>query len=570
MSNFQNFQNNNNNNNQNNPNQIPFGMKVDPSSIQNISEIPIARKFQNISPLNNPLPSIPLTPKQPISKFQAAYNQTSQAKNLIQTRLNKLNYEKNLLRNFKQSFNPYNPDLQSIYNLRTLSNAKGQLANPSLYSHQFMDPIYYPLEMPISAEPVTLPKIEMGHPMNNKHRCGLGVEDLISLLALFKKNETKTVQAPPQQPIIYPPMPYFPPPDYDNFNKKKKKKIPVIPESTYKPAKKIGIKRDWWKLARDFVNVYLFFSTANKYAQFSKVRNSLISQKSKSIVQDVGVLKEWLISLEESFWEEFKIFTDLNVSFKNIDSQLKIQKESQKIIAMIKKFLENLISKSTKLQDIPERVQKIIYEYIKDRAYFPKKYLTTFQVYRIDFNFYGGTKSLNDEQIAMLLSFLLISGVAVQQILLHMKDVFIEFRNYPNIEISAKYIGSIMHYLVRDTFSNNPTMIREILALLNYYRNYHLYNEQVEKQEDIFNTGMAFIDNDEFAEFLIPENNITEFWNLNTAFVDTFKNYVYAWSNRLAKLIKLKYQKSDVNLLPKRRYQRPQDKSATYIEVDDD
>ena len=127
-----------------------------------------------------------------------------------------------------------------------------------------------------------------------------------------------------------------------------------------------------------------------------------------------------------------------------------------------------------------------------------------------------------------------------------------------------------MHYLVRDTFSNNPTMIREILALLNYYRNYHLYNEQVEKQEDIFNTGMAFIDNDEFAEFLVPENNITEFWNLNTAFVDTFKNYVYAWSNRLAKLIKLKYQKSDVNLLPKRRYQRPKDKTATYIEVDDD
>ena len=566
MSNFnpQNFNNNNNNNNNN----IPMGMKIDPSSIQNFSEIPIAKKFQNISQIN-PLPSIPLTPKQPISKFQQAYNQTNQAKNLIQTRLNKLNYEKNLLKNFKQSFNPYNPDLQSIYNLRTLSNAKGQLANPSLYSHQFMDPIYYPLEMPISAEPVTLPKIEMGHPMNNKHRCGLGIEDLLALLALFKKNETKTVQAPPQQPIIYPPMTYYPPPNYDD-NKKKKKKIPIIPESTYKQPKKIGIKRDWWKLARDFVNVYLFFSTANKYAQFSKVRNNLISQKSKSIVQDVGVLKEWLISLEESFWEEFKIFTDLNVSFKNIDSQLKIQKESQKIIAMIKKFLENLISKSTKLQDIPERVQKIIYEYIKDRAYFPKKYLTTFQVYRIDFNFYGGTKNLNDEQIAMLLSFLLISGVAVQQILLHMKDVFIEFRNYPNIEISAKYIGSIMHYLVRDTFSNNPTMIREILALLNYYRNYHLYNEQVEKQEDIFNTGMAFIDNDEFAEFLVPENNITEFWNLNTAFVDTFKNYVYAWSNRLAKLIKLKYQKSDVNLLPKRRYQRPQDKTATYIEVDDD
>ena len=56
---------------------------------------------------------------------------------------------------------------------------------------------------------------------------------------------------------------------------------------------------------------------------------------------------------------------------------------------MIRKYLENLISNSSKLQDIPERVQNIIYKYIKDKGYFPKKYLLSYQINSLDFNFYG-------------------------------------------------------------------------------------------------------------------------------------------------------------------------------------
>ena len=168
----------------------------------------------------------------------------------------------------------------------------------------------------------------------------------------------------------------------------------------------------------------------------------------------------------------------------------------------------------------------------------------------------------------MLVAFLIISGVTVQQILLHMKENFVEFRNYPNIDISGKYIGSIMHYLTRDTFNNNPTMLKEILALMNYYRNYHIYNKAVESQDDIFNNNMVFRDEDEFSDYLIDESSITEFWTLNSEFVETYKNYVYSWACRLGKLIRLKYQKSDPNLLPRRNLERPPDKTAqTNIEM---
>ena len=62
---------------------------------------------------------------------------------------------------------------------------------------------------------------------------------------------------------------------------------------------------------------------------------------------------------------------------------------------------------------------------------------------------------------------------------------------------------------------------------------------------------------------------VREFWNINGTFVDTFKNFVYAWARKLAKLIRLKYQKNDVNLLPKRVLKRPDDKTVSYkIEVD--
>jgi hypothetical protein len=468
-----------------------------------------------------------------------------------------------MLGEMKQNFNPYSADYESIYKLRTLGNAKGKLGNPHLYNNQFMDPIYYPLEMPICAEPVTLPKIEIGHPMNKQKCCnhGLGIEDLLALFSQLNVPEPPVVyQPPPQIPQIIPPYPVR--------RQKKKKKIEVkkktdIPEKKPQPEPKRGLKRDWWKLCRDWVLVYTYFSTGKKYSNFAKVRNNFIANKTKSLQQDLAVLKEWVISITTGFWEEFKVFHDLNVSFKNIDSKLKITRESQKIIAMIRKYLESLISNSTKLQDVPERIQLILYSYIKDKAYFPKNYLSTYQINRVDYYFYGSTKNVKPDQVGMLVAFLIISVVTVQQILLHMKENFVEFKNYPNIDITAKYVGSILHYLVRDTFNNNPTMLKEILALMNFYRNYHIYNKAVESQDDIFNNNMAFKDEDEFADFLVPESSITEFWNLNAEFVQTFKQYVYSWATRLGKLIRLKYQKSDPNLAPRKRLERPQDKTAT-------
>ena len=509
-------------------------------------------------------------------KYKQAYDKCNAAKDLIQTRLNKLMYEKKLLGEIKQNPNPYNADYESLYKLRSGGNAKGKLSNPHLFSNQFMDPIYYPLEMPITGEPISLPRIEIGTSMRNKGCCGgLGIDALLAIFAALKKRRPapQPIMQPPAQ-VIYPP----PTPEPSNKGKKKKKKKgkqkfedlikqAQIPDNIKKKeGKKLPLKRDWWRLCRDFCNVYAFFSTGRKYSGFAKVRDNIINDRFRSMLQDITVLKEWVISITQSFWEEFKVFTDLNVSFQNIDSKIKITKESQKIIAMIRKYLESLISNSQKLIDIPERVQQILYSYIKDKGFFPKNYLSTYQINRIDYNFYGGTKNLNADQAGMLLAMLIISGITVQQILLHIKDCFKEFKNYPNIEISAKFIGSIIHYLVRDTFNNDPSMLKDVLALMNFYRNYHIYNSEVEAQNNLFKSNdIEFKDIDEFADYLVPESTITEFWHLNPTFVDTFKNYVYTWATKLAKLIRLKFEKTDHNLLPKRGLEKPKDRTQTQV-----
>ena len=466
-----------------------------------------------------------------------------------------------------------------------------------------MDPIYYPLEMPVNGEPIALPRIEMGGPVDNTC-CGIGnvnapgncgggcgcgnglcMQDLLILL-----NGFGDIKLPLIKPVDVPRNRDFPqqkkPPttkrqEMTQNDKKEEvkvpeeikeekedreeKKVPIIPPSKKKnqkpPPKE---RRNWWKLAKDFVEMYNFWSTSVKYCENSKYRNGYIADRYKSVSEEIEILKEWIIGIEEPFWNEFKIFQDLDLRFKNIDSKMKIKKQSQKIIAMIKKFLENLIGKSTKLSDVPENIQKIFYKFIKEKAFYPKSYLSTFQVNRLDFHFYGGTRNMNDNQGGLILAFLIICGVTVQQILLHIGEIFREFKNLPNVIESAKFIGSLLHYLTRDTFMKEPQIQKELIALMNYYRNYHIFNEEVEKQQDLLHNNMTFNDEDQFAEFLEPESNITSFWDNNPSFIETFQTFVFGWAVRLSKLIRLKYSKSDKTLRPKKKMERPIDKTVEY------
>ena len=502
------------------------------------------------------------------------------ADNMIQNRLDKLNYERQLLTKIR---NPYLPPTNPFCQSNNLINAGNQIICPHSHNHLagFFYPMYIPLETPKMCSPVIQPKLNYGGPVREKQHCCCHKKGNVGELLLLL---TSIGNLPPATET---PKKVETPKKKEETPKKEKKKIKKkregeeiikkadIPENKKKrPMPRRGLGRDWWRLARDFVNLYLFWGTAYKYSiYYRKIRENGIEDRTRAIVQEISILKDWLIAIEEPFWNEFKIFEDLNVSFKNVDAQNKIKKQSQKIIAIIKKFFENLISRSSKLSEIPTKVQKILYEFIKERAYFPKKYLSTFQTNRIDFEFYGGSRNVSVPQAGMIISYLIICGICVQQILLHMKDVFIEFTKFPYIDISGKYIGSIMHYLTRDTFMYDPGLVKDIMALFNYYRNYHMYNEQIEKQQDVFSGNLMLQDTeneDEYSEYLVPEDEISEFWNLNPKFVETYKNFIYAWSTKIAKAIKMKFYKEDPNPLPRNRLEKPLSRMKVKSIVEED
>ena len=316
-------------------------------------------------------------------------------------------------------------------------------------------------------------------------------------------------------------------------------------------SKKIRTKLEWAKLFKDFVNIYVFFSSAKKYScERSKLRNKLINERIANVVNDIAVLKDWIISIEESFFYEFKNYEEFNGELITQGEQNIITKKN--ILKNIKIYINNLKSN---LDEIPENVQNILYKYIKDNSYFPKKYLSKFEINRLDFKFYGETKNISSKHSAMILSYLIINGVTIQQILLHLKDVFTEYSECFNIEKAAINLGSVLHNLVKKIFEKKLKLKNDVLALFNYYRNYHLFDENIEKLKDKFNEKIDIEENDsqdEYNKNLLPLHKIKTFFNENDKILNEYMDNIYNWAIELSKNLRKKFNSSkDINRISK-------------------
>ena len=509
----------------------------------------------SMQPMNDYSTNYPYLERSKTTKTTSFKEEKDLAQSLIKKRLERLNQDKQKYYNFE----PPPKKLQT----NNFARLGYDIMNPKNF-----DPIHFPIEIPGTGVPPTRePRYELGGPVLNqikgikKKLQNKKITDMLlalNFLGYIPKPNRQVEEFPDPEPDVeIPPKPRVPSPPPIIIKKKKKKKK--------KKMKKPPSKRNWWRLCKEFITLYIVFQTGRKYSiYYAKERSKFIESRTKNIIYEITVIKDWLIAIEQPFWNEFRVFEDLDLSFNNKDSQNKIKKQSLKIIVMIKKFMENLIAKTTRLTDIPQKIQEIIYEYIKERAFFAKEYLTTFQTNRMDFEFYGSTRNVTPSRAGMLLAYLLVIGVLVQQILLHMREIFKEFKQFPNVDVSGKYVGSIIHYLTRDTFISSPKPVTNCLGLFNYYRNYHVFNEQIEKQKDSFKGMLTFEgteNEDEYAEFLVPEEQISSFWTINAAFVETFKKFIYSWAVKLAKIIRLKYSKNDRNLLPRKRLARPKNKT---------
>ena len=356
-------------------------------------------------------------------------------------------------------------DFTQILNFSSFSNGRYQKIH-NLNSYQYINPVYYPLLISENGETIALPYIDMGPPLYNSFRLkykkkindcvfppinSKKTKDVTNDLEKFKKEEEERLKREEEERLKREEEERLKKEEEERLKKEEEERLKREEEERLKREEEERLKKEeeervkkeeeerlkreeeerlkreeeekkknekknvnWWELAKNFVLIYNFWKTCHKNIKQFQIRNENIKERNDSIKDEIKKLKKWIISLEKPFLSEFIKYESINLKLKENESKKNIKKKSGKIIKLIKKFMENLIGNSETLSYIPNEIRKILYNYIKENAYFAKNYLSIFQLNRLDFNFYGATKNMNDERRGLILAYLIICGISVQ------------------------------------------------------------------------------------------------------------------------------------------------------------
>lgn len=269
-----------------------------------------------------------------------------------------------------------------------------------------------------------------------------------------------------------------------------------------------------------------------------------------------------------------------NYSYDNyLSNPIMYNKEDELFQYFLKLFLKTLIVNATEIQELNTKVQEILYSYIRDRVYFNKHFLSSFEVNRLKFNFFGETTENTKSGRAMILSYLIIIKTFIHYGLLNDENIdnenniannaniLNEFNITKTTKMFIKIFVSILHFITRETFRNKPVMIRNKNNLCNYYRNYQIYNSDIDNSKDkdlldinnlknsykyynnnLLNeyiTDVNYTDIDEYYKdnLMVPEEIVFAYCRKYSDFVDSYKSSLYKWSVLLANNLKRKYGK---------------------------
>ena len=72
---------------------------------------------------------------------------------------------------------------------------------------------------------------------------------------------------------------------------------------------------------------------------------------------------------------------------------------------------------------------------------------------------------------------------------------------------------------------------------------------------------MIYKDYDEFTKYLINKSDLSEFWDFDTKFIETYQEFIYGWGVKLSNLIINKFAQKDPDLKPRKRLKRPPNKT---------
>lgn len=325
----------------------------------------------------------------------------------------------------------------------------------------------------------------------------------------------------------------------EDMDKPPRTPIPIL-NPIMKP-KRYERMKSHWKTIKKIANFCLFYYTLKKYCANRNKREGIFLVREKTMKSDYQIIKYFISGQMTRLFEDFDKIKHINLAFNNDTNKMELLETSQIINSLLRTFFKCLIENTLRIgvTNLPKNILYVLYTYIVDKFYYQQEFLTSFEINRLDFNMKGETVNFHFARRGMILAFLIINKVFIQEVLLSSEDVFIEEKDL-NTKTNYKFFGSILHYLVRDAFRASPVFIKDRVNITNYYRNYHL--DDYSRFETAMDKVMSDVDYGKLFETknkLIPEKDIYIYFKENLLFKKQFEEDISVWAKEFAESINL-------------------------------
>ena len=272
-------------------------------------------------------------------------------------------------------------------------------------------------------------------------------------------------------------------------------------------------KQSYWKKAVSaFIYMFRFYKYSLELAWNRAYKDRMLRVKEQNFEQEIKDIRKWIFGIQKEFFTEMMTNINRNMDFFTYEyiegNKYIVYKEDEYFQFFLKLFLKTLINKVTEIKEIHLHIQEILYSYIREGVYFKKNFLSTFEINRLKFNFFGETEDTTMSSRAMLLALLIISKSFIHSGIFKNEfndDVFDEYLVTNSQKKFLKIFGSLLHFITREAFRMKPVMLRTRVNLFNYYRNYQIYNADLEEPITDFVTDLNYSDIDEYYHDMIDE-----------------------------------------------------------------
>ena len=306
--------------------------------------------------------------------------------------------------------------------------------------------------------------------------------------------------------------------------------IPILKPILKK--KRYEMFRGNWKKIKYLARMVFLYLIFLKMAKMRTRRLGILYNRERTKENDYEIIKSFMVVEMKRLFEEFSLIKNMNLIFDEKVTEIDLLDIFSKINSLVRTFFKSLIDKTLKygLETLPKKLLYVLYTYIVDKFYFHQTFLSSFEINRLTFNLYGEITKLTKSQRGMIIALLLINKVFIPYVCMRVEMIFTDKKDEREIQ-NYRYFGTILHYLIRDTFKLNPVFFKDRMNLVNYYRNYHLDDyAKFQTAMDNYDSEKDYGNLFEESLNLLPEKYYRVYLKYNKAFVEQFKDDLLNWA----------------------------------------